>query len=858
MSLGSCTTRQFIRVLTLQTPAIRYQSTLIRASLSPHGSNYNNQPSSSEVISNPAHALSLLPPDDVRLRALLNKGKQGALAIDFIKARKLYSSTISRLYERLRQKPFLQTLLPSDYVILAREFNIMTQQTLMGYLAEDLLAYFPREHDPEGFSQALATVLNNAVPSLIPPSQTLALYNAFSAVDCVDLPDLKLEVWRGVFNAAILYPDDCTFTLQTLGLAFLKQAQRTGSFSLKVPQFLSDLILEMLMQGEDMYNQALAVFKPFVLNQLLPGMNDILEGSSFKFAIARTLILGHLLAHDYVTSVELVIRLLKDPRWFDPRSMMDKDCTNVGLLSLEVLHTVIREPVEKELECCLRLVKAFVPSGKPSWRGWEPVDIPDGDILALYDLCFHYRRINDAADLYAHFHSSYIRQRRYYPPPRGPSLFWLFEHYADPGLTIGEGDPAPLKGHLRMAKNILRDIVVRNTPVPIHDRRKFITVCANRGFAFYTRYFYELWTKKSDLDRNVVCGSAQMLVPVVKLFGKLQKVWDKSLEKNKSPDEMARRLMNEKRSVLPEAWRFANHVVQQYLETKVPLNKASQQDINALARAYLILDRIPEAIQMLFIIMDRGDIPDHKDINIALLAISIYSVPVAVRMLEYMITMGVMPSPSGFSALIHEAYKQGQEDIARKLVARAREIGYSQLTTKGLAGIVQFRLPHSMNQNMQGQHQTRRLKTLEEMLDAVIRYSTSNELEEKRDHGKQHILSVSMGERYVTAALACRKPKMAVKFWRLLVKNRTSWNDPESEKLRHLIGTELRKSKLYQDEINRLLEELGQPWRQDGEGRDGKKIVRRDVRKLFTLGKDGGNQSERGESRNPKVQENNT
>lgn len=806
MSLGSCITRQFIRVLTRRTFTLRYQSTLIQALRPSHVYSQSTQSYSSDIVSNTPHLPFQLPSDEERLRTLLTKGKEGTLAIDFVKVQKLSSSTVSRLYERLRNTPFIQTLSASDYAILAREFSILTHQTLMRFLAEDLLLYFPREHNPVEFAEAIAAILNNAVPPFIHPSQTLALYNAFCMIDLVELPDLSLDVWKGIYSAALLYPDECVFTLQSLGEAFLKQSQRKGCFSIGIPRFLSELVLEMLLQGEDMYEQSLVLFKPFVHNRLLPGMDEISEGSSFKLAVARYLILGHLLAHDYITSIELVLRLYQDPRWFDSRSTTDYDHEGTNLLALEVLHVVVREPSEKELESSLRLVQALVPSTQPSLRNWIPVDIPDGDIQALYDHCFHYDRINDASALYAYFHSPYIRQRQYYPPPRGPALFWLFEHFADPGLTGGgEGESTPLKGHIRMAKNVLRDIAVRNVSVPVNDRRKFIAVCASRGFGFYTRYFYELWTRDDEPDRVAVCGSGQMLVPVVKLFRKLQKTWDNSLEK--SPRKRAK-LNKGKQSVLPDAWRFANHVVQQYIETKLPLNKASQQDINALARAYLVLDRIPEAVQTLSIIMDRGDIPDSKDMNIALLAISIYSVPAAVRVLEYMITMGIMPSASGFSALIHEAFKQGYEDIAGKLIARAREIGYPQLTPKGLAVIVQSELPHakSMDETMQGREQNR-LETLRELLETVIRYFTSEG--PNRDHCKQHILSVRMGERYVAAALASGEPAMAFEFWKLLVKNRTSWDDPESVKLRQLIGSQLEESNLDSPERDRLLRELG-------------------------------------------------
>ncbi|KAF8526108.1 hypothetical protein JB92DRAFT_2700990 [Gautieria morchelliformis] len=516
-----------------------------------------------------------------------------------------------------------------------------------------------------------------------------------------------------------------------------------------------------------------------------------------------------------------------------------EDIQATSLLGLEVLHVLVRAPTRHEVQTCRKLIRALLSTSSPFHQASHPVEIPQADLLAFYEACYDYQLVGHAASVYVQLHSSSNRQHHYYPPPRNSALFWLFDHFADPGVSSKvEGERRSYKGYTRMARSILSDIIYRGIPVPVVDRPRFIAIAAARGFGFYARQLWEMYTADRDLDRDVVRGSAQMLVPVVKLFRKLQEAWDYGVDRDHkiaTNEENHRRdgsiepnipekgvaikhhdakkaILYAKKSVLPDAWRFANHVLNSYIATKEPLAMASQEDLNALARAHLVLDHVSEGVEALSIVMERGDIPDIKDVNVALGAIARYSPRHAARMLEHMVKRGVGPSASAFSAVLHAALKAGDFRLVDVLINRATKLGYGALTPRAIAALVQSITAFKYTEDkVERVRQKSNLLAVIGTIETIMK--TPSTQRHNKDHGKDHVLSVKMGQKCIDAALTAMEPELALRFWSLLVKDRVWWEDQESERTRALIGESIKdrwkRRQLHDEEAKAMLEELG-------------------------------------------------
>lgn len=843
MSLGACSWRQFDRSL------CRFNLNLIHYHVSAHfhtgHPSFQNQSAlhrdlSAPIRGNPIPSANSLPHAEP-FRILNNSSKMYSPSpSDSGQQWRLNSvrSGLTSFYLSIRDTHLsVKELSVEAYLQLAKEAQINHLQQVMDMLAMDLLCHFPRNSDPEGFSRAAVAILSHATSNCaITPQRTLELFNALTALDVDQRSSLTPKAWDRIYSAAISHPELCGFSLHSIALMLLSQQaeQSNANYTWLTYQ----IIVQILMRGQDSFSQALTVFQQLVHLGHVPKLAQQLaqdEGGSFRIMIASTLVRGCLEVNWYIRAAELIMELLQNPRWLQAQDTSADEIRATALLGLEVLHVLVRSPTRQEIRTCCKLILALLSPSAPPHNTSHLVEIPHADILAFYEACYDYKLVGHAASVYVHLQSSSIRQRHYYPPPRNSALFWLFDHFADPGMSLEVGSArSPHKGYIRMARIILSDIIYRGIPVPIADRPRFIAIAAGRGFGFYARQLWEMYTVETDINRDVVRGNAQLLVPVVKLFRKLQEAWDSSVngatkqvndhadihvESTNTDDNIITRSNNPpkaafhaKKSVLPDAWRFANHVLNSYIATKMPLAMASQEDLNALARAHLILDHVSEGVEALSIVMERGDIPDAKDINVALGAIARYSPRHAVRMLERMIKRGVQPSASAFSATLHAALQTEDIRLVNILIIRARQLGHGALTPRAIAALVQAITAFKYTEDeAERAWQKSNLQVVVEIMEKIMKTPSTGR--RNKDHGKDHVLSVKMGQKCVGAALTASEPAVAMSFWRLLIKDRVWWEDHESRSTRTSIGRCImdrwKQGHLHDEEAKVMLQELG-------------------------------------------------
>jgi len=691
------------------------------------------------------------------------------------------------------------------YLLIAKEARYLGLPIFLEWMTEDLLTEFPRESDPAGFIKAAIAILTYMGPNCpLSPIKVIQLYNAVVTLGMADHIPLPNHAWTMIFEAAIKHPEACRFTLDSFVDAFFAYQLASGRFTFSLINLANMVTIELLMRGKEEYPQAMAVFQKMVKHDLIPGLEPkLLEGGSFKVVVARSIIRGYLRTGTFAKAINLMNMILRDSRWAFAEDTTQEDLQYTGDLAIEVLNSTLQAALKTEVLLCRNMIQLLVPTD-PSPVRHTPfsVGVPDATVLAFYDACRDHGLYNEAATLYVRLQSQFVRQRHVYPPPRGNAIYWLFDYFADPGLTIPpDGEPQRYRGYTFMATTILNGIIKFNLTVPVLDRPKILAIAAGRGFLYHTRTLYEMWTDASDPDHQYVQGSPQIVVPMAKLFVKTQEFYDKNKETAPADTKV---------KGMEDGWEFATKVVDTYIDSLKPMAKAPQANLNAMARALITLDRIPEAIAALYITMRRMDIPDTMDINVALLAVAKYSVRKAIETLEYMITRGLTPTASTFSMLIHRAVKSGERHYIPALVARASELGLGELTPKGLATLAQHELSPVASSRDEESHK-KKVELVFEMVKTVMDYPST--LPRRFDQGKDHMLSVRMGERYVHRALEIGDGKLAVELWRVLLKDRVRWTEASASELRRAIAEAVaaqgRDGRLKSGETRALISELG-------------------------------------------------
>src|SRR6202012_1598935 len=81
---------------------------------------------------------------------------------------------------------------------------------------------------------------------------------------------------------------------------------------------------------------------------------------------------------------------------------------------------------------------------------------------------------------------------------------------------------------------------------------------------------------------------------------------------------------------------FANLVLTKFREAKEPLQQASREDLNALARANIMLGHVYKGLEILQVVIRRHESPDLHDLNVVLSAIAEFDPQIALKMVRQM------------------------------------------------------------------------------------------------------------------------------------------------------------------------------------------------------------------------------
>ncbi|THG99409.1 hypothetical protein EW026_g2938 [Hermanssonia centrifuga] len=239
---------------------------------------------------------------------------------------------------------------------------------------------------------------------------------------------------------------------------------------------------------------------------------------------------------------------------------------------------------------------------------------------------------------------------------------------------------------------------------------------------------------------------------------------------------------------------FAGRVMDTFIESIGSLQHASHFELNALSRAYFQMNKISEGFDTLKVILDRKEIPDPHDINVALSALSAHDPREATQMIRRMVDLGLTPDSVTFGTVIHHAVLHNDSALVTILIKLAKRVGVEHLDYKTLGTLIRGAVTEFGEDDPEAQ-----LRTAQELMDALLNAG--------------FVPSPAMGMDCILAALHASDPVAAFKFWKLIVKDKVDWKDFKQVVYRARIARAIRRyykeKSLDPDKSRAMLSELG-------------------------------------------------
>ncbi|KAH9049880.1 hypothetical protein EDB84DRAFT_1408772 [Lactarius hengduanensis] len=429
-------------------------------------------------------------------------------------------------------------------------------------------------------------------------------------------------------------------------------------------------------------------------------------------------------------------------------------------LCQDVLHTLMEFPTNDDLELSLAFINDTVSSPKS-------LAVSPGIVRQMYASAQHLNRPHIATSLFALSLKQAAHSLVEFPLPSGSALTWLLRHLSRQAA------------HIHLTRRLVEQVVNRCEHIPLADRAEFISIAAESGFASPAR---TLWVRySSGKEGQIVAGNAAMVVRMCSLFASLRR---KAIDKSRISQVAAQTTISSVDGGLDDAAidlyvsseegedlrNFANLVLTRFRKAKEPLQQASREDLNALARANIILGHVKEGLKILRVVPDRYERPDLHDVNVVLSAIAEVDPRTALKMVRHMVVSGPGSDGVSFGTVVYQAGRHGDVAVITGLLRLARETG-QQLTTKTVAAVIRASVVFS------GKDKDAVRDNLTRALEIIIANEDSN-----------HLASSNMGKFCIEEALKVDDPTLAFQFWNRLLRTRAEWDDDLHAYLRRQIA----------------------------------------------------------------------
>lgn len=515
-------------------------------------------------------------------------------------------------------------------------------------------------------------------------------------------------------------------------------------------QMLFYLTKQLLRNSQE--QQAFSIFKLLASSNHIPPetLRDIGESSTdSRFIMVSALMKSALYWNWRRTAVDLCKWLLRSEKTPSP---------STAELTIDLLYALLESPTGQDVSQCAFFIRELD-------RRASGHHLPDGLIRLFYASAHSVDEPGSAEYVYYHTQQPSVLERRQYPGPSGRSMTWFLKYLSSSGKAW-------------LGRCLAKEAVDSFEPIPPQDRASFIGLVASQGNSRLTKALWERYA--IGKDRDAVVGNASAMVRVVSVFAQATRRAQSRLDDMAVLESSGGRVEQLDRSVyeerLEETSSFANKVIAEYRQLRTPLAVAAHRELTSLARAYFLVGDVAAGFDAFRALLNRKELPDLHDLNVALSAMAEHSPRDAARMIDRMIAKGVHPDAITYGTVIHFATLHRDTRLISSLIQRAGNMGNVQLTVKSVQALIRASIAME--------------NTSEETLKSNLKRTLG--IIESLKHLRLEF-SPNTGKYCVNAALVADDPKLAYDFWHLLVHHRVEWQDEQNKKLRWRIINSLRK-----------------------------------------------------------------
>ncbi|KAJ7288464.1 hypothetical protein C8J57DRAFT_1116000 [Mycena rebaudengoi] len=634
-------------------------------------------------------------------------------------------------------RPSLAALpLPSYHRLLEQAAN-KGLATMVSQLLQDLLEFAP----PSLLPPAILSVMSSPTLTLVPPQILFTMLQCLQRSHQEEL--LPLHVVADIAQTVADAPsDDTTVELVKLTLPLLLTRLRR----LSPPQGDSVLtytpppiihagfafVNKLLMLCYE--QQALDLFQ-FLVNsgnipseavQTTPGANDF--ASIIRSALVRASTHWH-----WPSLAEKLLSPLLNPD--EPPSPATIS------LTIDTIYACLSTPNAADLRACQSMIRQIHP--------FSPV--PNGIIRQFYEAAAEIKGGDaEAGALYSFTRAQHVVATHQYPSPRGPSLPWLLCYL--------------LQQNMYQAKGLGEAIVEENLPIPVEARPKIVSELASRGYA---KLAMNLWARFAvGKDRDTFVGNPGLMIRMVSLYNHLARREEDVLAiRSEEAGYMEHNIHYER---VQEVESNLELVLSEFTRVHSPLALAGHHILTTQARAFFILGRLTEGFETLKMVLNRREMPDLYDVNVALVPLAAHKPRLAADMIQRMLDKGLQPDNVTFGTIMHHALSHDDMELVQEMVTRMCELDDSELNYKSIVSLIRFSVIDEP-----GVGQRAKLRSVFNIIEAI---------------GPATPVTTShLGKYLVFASLHADDPVMAYRFWEYLLKNNAPWNDREQVFQRRLI-----------------------------------------------------------------------
>jgi len=194
-----------------------------------------------------------------------------------------------------------------------------------------------------------------------------------------------------------------------------------------------------------------------------------------------------------------------------------------------------------------------------------------------------------------------------------------------------------------------------------------------------------------------------------------------------------------------------------------PMAEAPHLVLTTYARACFIVGKFAEGFATFKHLLNRKEVPDMHDVNVALSAVAEQSPRLAARMIRRMLAKGLSPDAITFGTVLHRAINHNDKELVDEMISRIKEMKDVRLSLKTVTGLVRA-IMYAGNDDSADAKRTK----LKDTLNILKSLTQAN-----------FIASPQTGKFLVATALQAEDPEIAFTFWQLLVRETTEWNGKE-------------------------------------------------------------------------------